>query len=633
MNKPMKKRIIHCLLWCGLLALTACKPSTRQPTKNNTMQVQDPHSFARPDEAVITHLNLDIRVDFDKQQISGTAVYRIQNPAGSDKIRFDTRDLTIEKVLTGSGGQEARFELGEEVPYLGRPLVVDIGPETETVEIRYHTNPGAAALQWLDPQQTAGKRHPFLFTQSQAILARTWIPIQDSPGIRFTYKAHVEVPPGLMAVMSASNPQETDPDGKYDFEMDQPIPSYLMALAVGNLAFRSEGPRTGVYAEPEVIDKAAWEFAEMEDMLSAAEELYGPYRWERYDLIVLPPSFPFGGMENPRLTFATPTVIAGDRSLTALVAHELAHSWSGNLVTNANWNDFWLNEGFTVYFERRITEKLHGTDYAEMLAELGYQDLKETIERLTKEGKEKDTHLKLDLAGRDPDDGMTDIAYEKGYNLLRHMEKVVGREKWDAFLRQYFDTYAFQSMTTEGFIDYVEEHLVKGNDSLREALNMKAWIYGPGLPEGFEPPHSVLFDRVEEAIRQWQEGTPLSELPVQGWSSHEWQHFLRNLPDSLTLSDMEDLDNAFHFTESGNSEILALWLGLSVRHWYEPAFAALDSFLVNVGRRKFLVPLYKELVKTDSGRAIALDIYERARPNYHSVSYNSIDEILGRKEE
>ncbi|MFN3875629.1 MAG: aminopeptidase, partial [Flavobacteriales bacterium] len=261
----------------------------------------DPHSHARPQEARITHLSLDITVDMDRERISGTARYAIAAAPGAERILFDTDGLRIERVAVD--GREAPFALGDS-SFLGRALEVPIGSGAKEVAITYATGPQASALQWLKPQQTAGKTAPFLFTQGQAILTRSWIPIQDSPGIRVTYDAKVRVPPGLMALMSAENPTAKSADGAYTFRMEQPIPAYLIALAIGDIAFQPIGPRTGVYAEPSVVEKAAWEFADMERMLETAEQLYGPYRWGRYDVIVLPPSFPFGGMENPRLTFA-----------------------------------------------------------------------------------------------------------------------------------------------------------------------------------------------------------------------------------------------------------------------------------------------------------------------------------------
>lgn len=574
----------------------------------------DPHSFARPDVARATHLDLDLRVDFATRTIAGAACYRIE---GASRIVFDTRDLEIQRVTDGTSPLE--YRLGPQEEFLGRPLEVDLPPGVRQVEIHYSTRPDSAALQWLEASQTAGKRHPFLFTQSQAILARTWLPCQDGPGMRFTYEATVTVPAGLMAVMSAENPTAVHPDGKYRFRMPQPVPAYLLALAVGDLRFRALGTRTGIYAEPAVIDRAADEFADMEAMLQAAEELYGPYRWGRYDVLVLPPSFPFGGMENPRLTFATPTILAGDRSLTSLIAHELAHSWSGNLVTNATWNDFWLNEGFTVYLERRIMERLYGRAYADMLARLGYEDLEAILEELGPDS--QDSRLQLELRGRDPDEGMTDVAYEKGYLLLVELEKVVGRERWDAYLRDYFDRNAFQTMSTDRFRADLLERL----PAAVAAVDLAEWIDGFGLPEGVRPPESERFAAVDRALDAWRAGT----LPSQAWSTHEWLHFLRGLPEELTAEAMGRLDRAFGFTRSGNSELLAAWLELAIRRGYEAPYPTLEEFLMTVGRRKFLKPLYKALAETPEGKERARSIYARARANYHSVSAGTVDEILG----
>ncbi|MDQ3536123.1 MAG: M1 family aminopeptidase/hydrolase [Bacteroidota bacterium] len=410
---------------------------------NNNIPVKDEHSYSDPNTAVVRHLEWNAKVDFVNKIISGTAKLDIEKSPEADKIILDTKNLNINRVLLNNGN-EATYYKGSENKILGAPLAISITPETTSIIVEYSTNPGAEALQWLEPNQTAGGEKPFLFTQSQAILARSWIPLQDSPGIRFTYKAIVQVPDDLMALMSAENPQSKKDDGIYTFTMEQPIPAYLMALTVGDINFQPIGARTGVYAEPSILSSAAYEFAKMEDMLLVAEKLYGAYKWDRYDVIVLPPSFPFGGMENPRLTFATPTILAGDRSLTSLVAHELAHSWSGNLVTNATWNDFWLNEGFTVYFERRIMEEINGSSYSEMLAALGYQDLIETVDELEASGKGEDTRLKLNLSDRDPDEGVSDIAYEKGYFFLRNVEELVGRNKFDEFLNNYFSQYAFK---------------------------------------------------------------------------------------------------------------------------------------------------------------------------------------------
>ena len=416
----------------------------QKPNKGYDMDVVDQYTYAQPNEAVVTHLDLDIKVNFASKKISGRASYQINNKTGTDKIFFDTKNIDIESVTIGEEETTTDFALVGYKEFLGRKLEISVLPGTEVVNIYYSTRPDAIALQWLNPQQTVEKNHPYLYTQSEPTYARSWIPTQDSPGIRFTYSARVEVPKELMVVMSASNPQEKNTEGIYQFEMDQPIPAYLLAMAVGDFTFKSTGPRSGVYAEASVVDAAAEEFGELEEMMDAVENLYGPYRWERYDLIVLPPSFPFGGMENPRITFATPTIIAGDRSLVSVVAHELAHSWSGNLVTGATWNDFWINEGFTVYLERRIMEELYGASYTKMLRLIGYQDLEATIEMMG--ATSPDTHLKLQLNGRDPDEALADIAYEKGALFLQVIEEAVGRDKWDNYLKSYFDKFAFQSM-------------------------------------------------------------------------------------------------------------------------------------------------------------------------------------------
>jgi aminopeptidase N len=551
----------------------------------------DVHSCSRPDEVRLRHLDLNLAVDFERKRLTGSATLHYDRLAPGDLL-LDTRDLTIHDVENADG-----FELGQKHPYLGAPLRIRLrgdGP----VCVHYSTAPTASGLQWLDPAQTAGKRRPFLYSQSQAIHARSWIPVQDSPGVRVTYSGRVTVPAGLRAVMSAVLQE----DGSY--RMDHPVPPYLIALAAGDLASREIGPRSAVWAEPEVVDAAAREFADTEAMIRAVEELYGPYRWGRYDLLVLPPSFPFGGMENPCLTFATPTVIAGDKSLVSLVAHELAHSWSGNLVTNATWRDFWLNEGFTVYVERRVLEKVYGRERAEMEAVLGRRELDRTMADLP--GADRVLHIKLD--GRDPDDGMTLVPYEKGALLLRTVEVAVGRERFDAFLRGYFDRFAFQSITTEQFLEYLRGELPTG-------VPLDEWMAQPGIPAGAAEPHSDALARIDR------------EGPVNtaGWSTHEWLHFLR----AQKHPDLARLEREFHFTESGNSEILCQWLQMAVEAGYEPAYLRLEEFLYSVGRRKFIKPLYTEMMKTPEGRERARRIYAKVRRGYHPIAQATLDGIVG----
>jgi leukotriene-A4 hydrolase len=621
------KQFFPVLSLIALLA-AACSPSEEaDPSKPSTMR--DPHSFAHADEVTVSHLNWTADIQFDNKVIAATATWTLERQSDSDSVIFDIRGLDIQSVVDETG-VALPFSIGDTVPgrpYLGQPLTVKLQPATAKVTINYITAPDAGALQWLTKEQTRDKQHPFLFTQSQAILARTWLPCQDGPGVRFTYNATVTVPEGMLALMSAANPKEKNATGTYSFVMDQPVPSYLMALTAGDIAFKEIGRNTGVYAEPSYLDSCAWELADMQDMLDKAEALYGTYAWGQYDVIVLPPSFPFGGMENPRLTFATPTIIAGDRSLTALVAHELAHSWSGNLVTNANWNDFWLNEGFTVYFENRIMEAVYGKEYADMLQVLEYNDLSATVEEFGVQS--PDTHLKLHLNDRDPDDGMSDIAYNKGAYFLRLLENTAGREKWDAFLKEYFTANAFKVMDTETFIDYLNEKLIQPNKDAFAQVDINAWIYGPGIPDNCPQVVSMRFEKVDSALAAFNNGAPANTLATAEWSTHEWLRFLKNIPADISLSRMEELDKAFQFTGTGNCEVADVWYELSIKRAYTPAYPAIENFLCSVGRRKFLTSLYGAMVATEEGKAMAMEIYKKARPTYHYVAVSTLDAMLG----
>lgn len=444
--------------------------------------------------------------------------------------------------------------------------------------------------------------------------------------MRVTYSARIRTPENLTAVMSAQSDPAATRKGEFVFRMPQAIPSYLIALAVGDLVFQPTGERTGVWAEKPVVQAAAHEFSDTEKMMQAVEELYGPYRWGRYDLLILPPSFPFGGMENPRMTFATPTVIAGDKSLVSLVSHELAHSWSGNLVTNATWRDFWLNEGFTVYLEWRILEKVYGRERSEMEAGLSRNELEQLLVKLD----DRDEILHIDLAGRDPDDGFTDVPYVKGALFLRNLEETFGRERFDAFLRGYFEHFAFQSITTQQFKDYLRANLLDSDAQLAAKVPVEQWIHQPGLPPAAPQPASALFARVSAEAKRWQSGhAKASDLTTAEWSTQEWLHFLRALPGNLSPAQMAELDASFRFTKSRNSEILNQWLLMGIRNGYRPARPMIEEFLTSMGRRKFLKPLYEELVKTEEGKKLARSIYGKARPGYHPIAAATVDGIVG----
>jgi leukotriene-A4 hydrolase len=592
-----------------------------------TPEAKDPHSFAEPQVARVTHVALDLAADFNAKRIGGTATLDVQAAPNAGEIILDSKGLEIASV-TNAAGQPLQWGLGQADPDKGQPLKVALNGASQ-IKIAYQSGPDAGALQWLTPQQTAGKKQPFLLSQGQPTLNRTWIPTQDSPGIRQTWEARITAPEPLKVVMSGDRlTPEGEPAGEgrraFRFRMDKPVAPYLIAIAAGDLAFRELGPRTGVWTEPAMLDQAARELVDTERMVEAAERLYGPYRWGRYDVIVLPPSFPYGGMENPTLTFLTPTFLAGDRSLVGLVAHELAHSWSGNLVTNATWPDGWLNEGFTSYFENRIMEAIYGPQRAAQEAALSWAEMESAFEE---EGR---TSPKTRLRGEGgPDDGVSGIVYDKGAIFLRTLERIVGRERWDAYLRSYFDRHAFQPMTTARFLADLRANLVKGDQALEQRLMLDQWAYQPGLPENAARPDPQAFAAVDQALRAFNGGGPAASLPYARWNTAERLRFLNGLPRMLPRERLAELDSALQLSQSANAETLFAWLQLALANRYDAAVPAAERFLMTMGRRKFVAPLFEELTKQGAwGRPIAERIYARARPSYHSVTTATVDKTL-----
>ena len=614
----MKKLILVTLF----LTAIACQ---KKDQTEKTGAVTDEHSYSKPELAVVKHLDLDIKVDFDTQTISGKASWTIDNISKGNEIIFDENTLDITKVTLGDDEKETKFELGAATEFHGKPLHITIDPNTTKVNIYYNTTKDAVALQWLKPEQTADKKKPFVFSQGESVWSRTWIPCQDSPGIRFTYNAKVTVPKDLLAVMSAVNPQKKNDTGVYTFKQDKAIPSYLMAIAVGDIEFQAIDNRTGVYAEPSVLKSAAYEFAELGKMVNAAEKLYGPYRWGRYDVLVLPPSFPYGGMENPNLTFLTPGVIAGDRSLTSLLAHELGHSWSGNLVTNATWDDIWLNEGFTTYVEHRIGEAIFGKKEFDMQNVITNKEL---VDNVAEYGDTNpDTRLKVSLTGRNPDEGISMIPYVKGYAFLRVIENAVGREKFDPFIKNYFDSHAFQSITTEDFVKYINENLIKGDKALAEKIQLDNWIYKPGIPSNILPVSSADFDAIDAIQKSWRE-TGVAGLSKKITTTAEKQHFIDHLPADITAKEMEAIDKEFNFTKGGNFIIKRQWFVQAIRHQYKAANPAIEQFLIGSSRTGSIMMLYKEMVKTPEGKVWAKQVFDKAKSGYHATTIQDAEGVL-----
>ncbi len=624
------------LALCFVTLLGACHSLPKDNNAVNSVQDStlikpDAHSLANFEDVLITHLNLELKTDFDDKELKGQVIihYKKLKP-GTEYMVLDTRDLKIRRVSTADSNQSLSWRLAKPQPPLGSALRIKLPENGEAVKIDYHTQPQATGLQWLNPAQTGGGAHPFLFSQSQAIHARSWIPLQDTPAVRFTYRAKIEVPRGLRAVMSAENSPERNTEGVYNFDMPQPIPSYLMAIAVGDLAYKKISEHVAIYAEQPFLEAAAYEFAKTEDMISAAEALYGPYRWGDYDLLVLPPSFPFGGMENPRLSFITPTVIAGDRSLDSLIAHELAHSWSGNLVTNARWCDLWLNEGFTSYIEARLVEAVHGQQRMIMEAALNLQSLQKEMADLP------ETEQRLSTCGveLDSEDVFSGVAYDKGRFFLEWMEKQVGRAEFDAFLNQYFNDFAFQSISSPEFVVYLQDNLMARFPDKLPLSTVKEWIYEPGLPDVLYVPVTNKFELINDQIHAWQNGTlRLSDLDTDHWTTQEWLHFLRALPDPLDGKTMQQLDQRFDFSHSQNSEIAHDWLLLSIQYRYEAAYDRLINYLNSIGRMKLIVPLYEAMMATKDLQELARRIYDKARPGYHPLAQQAVDSIINPKQD
>ena len=748
--------ILQCILIFSPSALlskpTATSMLARSPYFGEGRQALINHSYANEGEFLIRHMDLRLSVNFAEKTIEGWVEYDLvhvylrdnRKPAsvppyhfnpvsGNHILLLDQRDIDIlgvyqggslEKIKAAAADNETGQLKGSAKPLVfrigtgnadsllyGKPLEIEVPRSVSKIWIHYRTRPSAGALQWLSPSQTYDKTHPFLFSQSQAILARTWIPLQDKPSVRFTYNAEVRVVCGGVTVGANIKPSDFNvvmsavklgnPEGDivsnnkiHRFEQKKPIPSYLMAIAVGSFGYKSLGKTTGVYAEHNLLEKAAWEFTDLQKMVDAASEMFGEYAWGNYNVLVLPPSFPFGGMENPVVTFATPTIIAGDRSLVSLLAHELAHSWSGNLVTNRTWDDYWLNEGFTVYVESRIMEKIYGRNYADMLRVLGKGELDKTLSWMLKENPD-DSHLRLHLGDRDPDEGLTDIAYEKGRFFLMMFEQLYGRESFDIFLNGYFKRHAFGTVTTDNFIadikkfhkEFLDQYLENakltpsnwcGTSTNREQKNidedrlwswdslemrMSAWIDGPDLPPvgrgGFPYVESSELKQVEQQVLNYlASGEPLhpgysvpcnaSVIDTAGFTTHHWLHLLRTLhtgkdgkPNRLSQVEMAELDKRFGFTRTGNAEIACDWFILSIHSDYRHAYQAMHDFLLKVGRRKFLLPIYEALlaqyVVKDNvyvedfarGKEMATEIFLQAEPGYHSVAARSIREMLG----
>jgi leukotriene-A4 hydrolase len=586
---------------------------------------RDPHSYTDDTQPLTRSFDWFARVDFDTRVLTCTVTLTFTKPAAGGPLDLDTRGLTMERVEDPSGA-ELPYVLHPVDTILGQRLEITLPVGATQVRIRYRTSPEASALQWLAPEQTLGKVQPYLFSQCQAIHARSVLPCQDTPWVRQTYTATLDVPAELRGVMAAASrgreDQGSGPGARAleRFEMPQPIPPYLLALAVGELVSRDLSERCRVWAEPALIDAAAWEFAVVEDQLRAAEQLFGPYDWERCDLLVMPPSFPYGGMENPRLTFLTPSLLAGDRSLVSVLAHELAHSWTGNLVTNTNAEHFWLNEGFTVFAERRIVEALEGEELGALHAALGFERLMQAFAQHAQHPEL--TRLRTHLEGIDPDEAFSAVPYEKGYLFLKSLEAAAGKERFDTLLAAWLRTHRFGAATTDDFIALVESH----EPGLLAKVDAKAWIDGPGLPPSHYEPQSKRLAAVRKLA---QEGSVPTSDEASAWTPAEWQLYLEAMPKPATEEVCRALDTTYGLTAQKNLEIAVSWLVLACESGYAPVLPRVEEVLGSIGRMKYLKPLYRALAKREETRGLARETFGRYRGTYHPIAQQVVRGILG----
>jgi aminopeptidase N len=582
----------------------------------------DYHSSANTDVLRVYHFELDIAVDFDLQQLNGVVRLDFIRNMPSNTLVLDCRDLFVDNV-TDIDGVTLSFNIIDVNDTLGQKLIIDVAEKITSVVIYYHTSKSAQGLQWLKPEQTLGKKLPYLFSQSQPINARSWIPLQDTPKARVTFNASVKTPLGLRTVMSANNNPVMPDDGIFTFTMDKPIPTHLLAIAVGDLAFQTTGPRSGIYTEPGMLEAAANEFEDTESMIRVAESLLGPYAWGRYDMIVLPPSFPFGGMENPMLAFMTPTLIAGDKSLVSTVAHELAHSWTGNLVSNATWRDLWLNEGFTTYFTNRIVEEVYGREQAELEWVIEFGRLQQEMLSMPL----GEQTLPANVQNRDPNLAFNRFTYDKASMFVHELEHRLGRVAFDEFLLQYVNHFAFTAITTETFVDYAKQTLLVDHFDKLNLEELTEWVYGQGLPAWFVAPTSRSFDKVDLALSQLISGIGASELCVAQWRVHHWQYFLSKLPLRVSQAMLLDLDEVFNFTGHHNAEIACDWYRVAIRNLFDPVLPALTEYLCKIGRGKFVRPLFIELQIAGYHQELKA-IYAQARPGYHPSLQVQLDSLL-----
>ncbi|XP_030031812.1 leukotriene A-4 hydrolase isoform X1 [Manduca sexta] len=596
----------------------------------------DPSSFSRPELAIMKHLSISLNVDFVKKVLNGVATLHFDVLEDIDNVVLDSSNLTIE-AIESDDGTKLQYKVDEPVPNFGSKLTITLPKQASSgeklkIKIKYTTSPTASALQWLDPAQTSGKKHPYLFSQCQPIHARSIVPCQDTPAVKFTYEADVSAPEEFTVLMSALRGEARA--NTTSFRQPMPLPAYLIAIAVGVLESRVLGPRSKVWSEKEEIERSAWEFAETEKYLQAAERLCGPYVWTQYDLLVLPPSFPYGGMENPCLTFVTPTLLAGDRSQADVIVHEIMHSWTGNLVTNRNFEHFWLNEGFTVFLERKvgaslISDPVEAKKSRDFHSLLGLQELSETVNDHLGASNPL-TRLVPDLNGVHPDDAFSRVPYEKGSLFLRYLEDLVGGpEVFDDFLRSYLRNFSKKSLDTDQFKAYLLNYF-KDNDKLN-AVDWETWFFKSGMPPIIPDYDTSMTKSVTALVAKIsQDNATISESDVKSFTPHQMINLLQELIDrpALPLETLQTLGEEYKVNASKNTELLYRWLRLCIRSKDHSKLNEVFNFVNQQGRMKYVRPVYRDLYAWEDVRDQAIDNFLKNEQYMMHVSAYTIRKDL-----
>ncbi len=621
--EPLLRRIALLPLLFLLLVAARARPE-RQTLAHFPLQ-KDIFSSSEPKRITTHHIDLDLMVDFATKTLQGKATLQLENLSGTRQLVLDTRGLEISLVT--ADGVSTPWQLGETTAD-GRPLVIDITSATRAVTVQYSTRPEADGLFWMQPAQTTGRVSPYLYSQNEPDSARSWIPLQDTPSVRITYNAVVRVPAGMMALMSAENPTSLRADGVYSFRMDQPIPSYLIALAVGRLQFRALDERTGIYAEPELLNTAVNELHYIPDMVDAAEKLLTPYPWKRYDVLLMPPTYIVGGMEHPRLNFLNPAVVTGNLPAqvvpSSLVAHELAHSWAGDLVTLSTWSDVWLNEGITSYLTLRILEEVDGRGRAEH----GYFADRSTYESIVASNPTPHTTMlhRPFRTGERPGSAFSSTAYIKGDLFIKTLEDIAGRIELDRFLKLWFEALAFRWADDRMFIRLFEASVLARQPQLRDTVRLEQWIYESGLPANVTAPlTSTLYQSAAAAASSFRGGRNASEFAKVGWRVLDLDLFLR-----IAIVDVErrmtEVDAAFALSTWTTPPLI--WMQASARTGYLPARAAIERVLSRGGPNSWVTSLYENLYYTPASREFARQMYEKYRDRYDPSVQSYVDRLM-----